>query len=1391
MNKVYYCNKFWNCFIIELFIIFVSLNIVFPQLLNNIIRLGDDNFRYSHLSINSNGDMIVDSESYPTSQERRFFGLKKNGHFYFTDLYNQETAYCSLNASHDSGRIEGESIFITFSDVNHNQLLLGIPKNKGYFGEFYDFVEKKLSSFFAYDMFGNILSEIFSIMEIPGNSGNNHIYIFSYVANKEIDENHGYNCLIVRTMKFLYNEPYYQIIQEKEFYSQSSMVSCFFTGSLKYICFYKDESKKLNVIVFDDTSLSNSKKTMIYDPGSSSGSNEKFYKAIHVNGEIGAFLLYKNDVMNIPFFSLYKCCGTNNELQKIESLYNIEINKSSFNEEIKLNDLVKLNDNKICFISASSNKDLLNIIVLSFYNNYEKMNIRYYIIKMWEKYNQKFYKEIKSILYKNFLTIAYSHCPQSNCEGNRDTHFASLLIFSYSNSSINSSLDIIHEIYFSNKYIENDFSFNLEGENIIIDNNIFGFVFKGIKILNIPNDITLINSTNKSIISNESTISKDENISLIFNTHDKYVAKNYVIEFAYALTEPNYDELSNYINETDITHGIWNEKDLYEYHEYVGKSSFYTLIVSEDLLKTCNKEECSLCFSNDTCVICSYNYTFNDSIKNCMPKPITTIPFTTIPFTTIPFTTIPFTTIPETTISYTTVPKTTISVTTIPETTTILGVRTTVPHTSIITQNIIINSDYPNFDCTNEVILSGMCKGNMNKEQIPKIYEILHSQMNSTTNEIIETNNVVFQISTLEQQKNNNNPSVSSLDLRECEQLLKQQEGLTETEDLIIFKTDLKSEDLSSTYVQYEVYNPRTLGIVSLKICKNIPIEISVQVNINENTQSICNSLDQLGYKLFDLNDPFYNDICSTYTTENGTDLILADRKSLIYDNNNNITMCQSGCHFQDYNCTTKRVKCDCSVQLEETIKDIKKLFFNEKELINMFFTTLENSNFLVLKCYKLVFSAKGQINNIGSYIMSGIYFIFIILLFIYIIKGNSQITDYIQNALRMKFYKKESEKNSNCKFLQVKKKAIIAKNKKNMNRNNIIKKEKVVNKKTKIQINSKKSNEKAKKRKNFPPKKKRFSINIYSKNPFNKKTVEDTNMTSKTLKRIKIRNNLFGKKRKNNKGKGNVNIIKINNNIKIKKNVIIKPKNSPYNNINKKVGIKSNEYKNLNDHEMNNLEYELARQLDKRTYFQYYFSLLKKKQLILFAFVPVNDYNLMMIKVSLLLLSFSLFFTINGFFFSDKTMNKINKDKGAYDFLYQIPQILYSTVISALINLILKQLSLSERQILNIKQEKTFLKAKEKAKKIRKCLKIKLIIFFIFSLSLMCFFWYFISCFCAVYKNTQIILINDTLISFGASMLYPFGLNLLPGMFRIPALRSKTNDKQLLYKLSLYIALI
>jgi hypothetical protein len=49
-----------------------------------------------------------------------------------------------------------------------------------------------------------------------------------------------------------------------------------------------------------------------------------------------------------------------------------------------------------------------------------------------------------------------------------------------------------------------------------------------------------------------------------------------------------------------------------------------------------------------------------------------------------------------------------------------------------------------------------------------------------------------------------------------CEKILKNISGLSDDEDLLVYKIDIKSSDLSKTYVQYEIYNPRNSTLLSL-----------------------------------------------------------------------------------------------------------------------------------------------------------------------------------------------------------------------------------------------------------------------------------------------------------------------------------------------------------------------------------------------------------------------------------------------------------------------------------------------------------------------------------------------------------------------------------------------
>ena len=221
----------------------------------------------------------------------------------------------------------------------------------------------------------------------------------------------------------------------------------------------------------------------------------------------------------------------------------------------------------------------------------------------------------------------------------------------------------------------------------------------------------------------------------------------------------------------------------------------------------------------------------------------------------------------------------------------------------------------------------------------------------------------------------------------------------------------------------------------------------------------------------------------------------------------------------------------------------------------------------------------------------------------------------------------------------------------------------------------------------------------------------------------------------------------------------------------------------NYNDYELNSLTYNEAIKIDKRTYKEFYMSFLRTRHLFIFTFITKNDYNSFIIKIYLFFFGFALYLTVNVLFFNDSTMHKIYEDNGKFNFVYQIPQIIYSTIISSIINFIIRYFSLSGKDILKIKSSKK--KRIKEFDKLIKCLRIKFSLFFIFSFIFLFFFWFYLSSFCSVYINTQNHAINDALISFGLSLFYPLLLNLIPGIFRIASLNSPNKHRNCMYKIS------
>ena len=94
----------------------------------------------------------------------------------------------------------------------------------------------------------------------------------------------------------------------------------------------------------------------------------------------------------------------------------------------------------------------------------------------------------------------------------------------------------------------------------------------------------------------------------------------------------------------------------------------------------------------------------------------------------------------------------------------------------------------------------------------------------------------------------------------------------------------------------------------------------------------------------------------------------------------------------------------------------------------------------------------------------------------------------------------------------------------------------------------------------------------------------------------------------------------------------------------------------------------------------------------MIFSFYTYDDYNSKITKICYFFFSFGIYYTTNAPFFVESTIHKIYENRGLYNINYQMPKILYSFIISYIINNIVSTLSLTEKKYFrNEKREKRF----------------------------------------------------------------------------------------------------
>ena len=201
------------------------------------------------------------------------------------------------------------------------------------------------------------------------------------------------------------------------------------------------------------------------------------------------------------------------------------------------------------------------------------------------------------------------------------------------------------------------------------------------------------------------------------------------------------------------------------------------------------------------------------------------------------------------------------------------------------------------------------------KDSIDKVFELFHEYLKNKSiniyqDEVIEGEDVIYQMTTTEQKTKNN--KISHIEIFECEKIL--QEKYKIKEPLIILIIDIKRNDTISTQVEYQVFNPINLEKLNLSFCENTKIDIYSPINLDSDIYNLAKYLKEQGYDLFNSSDDFYNDICSTFNSQNNTDIILRDRRKDFYITN--ITLCEDNCQYDGFDIDLLKVKCQCAIKL-------------------------------------------------------------------------------------------------------------------------------------------------------------------------------------------------------------------------------------------------------------------------------------------------------------------------------------------------------------------------------------------------------------------------------------------------------------------------------------------
>ena len=958
-----------------------------------------ENFRAGHFETLKDGSLIIEysKEDYENLGGRLFYGLKKDGRYYFPDESPIKTfeAYNPLQNG-NNGRFESKNKIIYLSnDINKEKEYLFSTSSYTSVTELHD-IERNLSNYWDTVSFWEIV-EIFSfeiiILDLPETNENHYICVFT---QKETDQNMNNGADYSKTFsirKFKFDDfSSYTILGKVDNPNnyKCRIISAFIIYDLQVIVisFLKKVEDEYNnkanyTIAFYNYDLEYQHEINKYYIKDAYNGLGIFFRSFLIKERLAAFLCFKDvDGKNISFEV--------GELTTDEGNYSfnyrisITISARHFSSYMMYNDFFKVDDTHFVFVTSQYPYRQINLLLFDIYNNYGNYKIRnynYYDIEEGLK------REIYGYTYNGYIILSFSQ---------GDSIFSTLLFFGYANGT-DFEIDISLYLMDTGYYNQNNNLYEKLMESCVIDNNIFGYeIVPKINLVYYPDEILFYNGTGNTKESNPLPFNSffDANHSLYQNKELNKTNEKYFLEYQFILKEPDFDnfysippvhEIINDINgynfeaefvpkifygrtnklyfklchnycETCNEIGIEENETkclkcldnyIFDYWHYLNKDYFYCipegyfldkeigLVVKCDTIQykffTLSNGK-NICFKYQYDCPPDYPY-FNNTNNECLNLSVATTIITQVP-TTFPIS------------NPSTMP-------TIIETTSLnikqTDVQTSIPTTLI--KNEIMTTTFTtefkdiNFiNETNNYYINDINGFLIKYNNYLNISEGLENINEDKIYQEFQIDNNLLRFTSTKYLKNNPNINETTINLGLCENILKDAYNISYNTSLYLLIIQIKQAGMKIPKVEYEVYNinnENNFMLLNLSLCKNVKIDISIPVEINDNIDK------------YNASSGYYNDLCYQTKSIYGTDICLEDRREEFI--NNNLSLCEENCELTDYDYTYKKAKCSCEIKIK--IPLLEEIKVDKEKLKNKFIDINNIANINFLKCYKIVFT--------------------------------------------------------------------------------------------------------------------------------------------------------------------------------------------------------------------------------------------------------------------------------------------------------------------------------------------------------------------------------------------------------------------------------------------------